>query len=89
MPYILPVERSQYDDWIDNLADTLNLLAKEMKAGNLNYIVSTLIDKMRAKRYNDMNSIIGALECVKLEYYRRIVVPHENKKIKENGDVYC
>tara|TARA_Y100000296_G_C5178378_1_gene261563 strand:+ start:2143 stop:2556 length:414 start_codon:yes stop_codon:yes gene_type:complete len=32
--------------------------------------------------------ILGAVECAKLELYRRAVVPYEKKKIKENGDVY-
>jgi len=32
--------------------------------------------------------VIGALEACKLEFYRRAVVPYEDKKIKENGDVY-
>jgi hypothetical protein len=34
------------------------------------------------------NDVIGALECCKLELYRRMVAPYENTKIKENGDVY-
>ncbi len=39
-------------------------------------------------KYKDYNEIIGALECAKLEFYRRAVVPYEEQKIKENGDVY-
>ncbi len=31
---------------------------------------------------------MGALEGSKLEFYRRIAAPYENKKMKENGDVY-
>jgi len=31
---------------------------------------------------------MGALEGAKLEFYRRVVVPYEEKKMKENGDVY-
>lgn len=38
--------------------------------------------------YADINEAIGALECAKLELYRRIAVPYENRKLAENGDVY-
>ena len=31
--------------------------------------------------------ILGALEATKLELYRRHVVPYENIKLEENGDV--
>jgi hypothetical protein len=34
------------------------------------------------------NAIIGALECAKMEWYRRMAVPYEDKKIVEEGDVY-
>ena len=32
--------------------------------------------------------VIGALECAKLELYRRIAAPYEDTKIQENGEVY-
>jgi hypothetical protein len=31
---------------------------------------------------------VGAIECCKLEFYRRVAVPYEERKIKTNGDVY-
>ncbi len=39
-------------------------------------------------RYSKINSLIGVLECAKLELYRRVAAPYENDKIDENGDVY-
>jgi hypothetical protein len=39
-------------------------------------------------RYAHLNEVIGALECAKLELYRRIAVPYEDQKITESGDVY-
>jgi len=38
--------------------------------------------------YSDYNALVGVLECAKLEFYRRAVAAYEDKKIKENGDVY-
>ena len=40
------------------------------------------------KSYSVMNEIVGALECAKLEMYRRIYAPYEDEKIEANGDVY-
>ena len=33
-------------------------------------------------------SASGALECAKLEFYRRVVSKYEDQKILDNGDVY-
>ena len=40
------------------------------------------------QNYQAINDIVGAVEGAKLEFVRRIVNPYEDKKIKENGDVY-
>lgn len=60
-------------------------------AGELNYLITLLCKGYLFEHglsYANINSVMGALECAKLEFYRRIVVPYEDKKIKENGDVY-
>jgi hypothetical protein len=58
--------------------------------GELNFAITSVILKYLGDRptYSKFNEVIGALECVKLELYRRKVVPYEDIKIKENGDVY-
>ena len=33
------------------------------------------------------NAMFGVLECVKLEFYRRLATPYEDVKCDENGDV--
>lgn len=33
-------------------------------------------------------SVLGAIECAKLEFYRRVAAPYETTKALENGDVY-
>lgn len=38
--------------------------------------------------YQMINDVMGALESAKLEFYRRIAVPYEETKRKDNGDVY-
>jgi len=59
--------------------------------GNLNYLISTFVNMYidnKGLSYTNINEVIGVLECAKLELYRRIAVPYEDKKIAENGDVY-
>ena len=61
-------------------------------AGELNFAITTLVDKFLQNkgglRYAHINEVVGALECAKLELYRRIAVPYEDQKIQESGDVY-
>lgn len=64
-------------------------------AGELNYLLTktALEYYLSAKRgdsgnYCVMNTIMGAFESAKAEFYRRVVAPYEELKILENGDVY-
>ena len=60
-------------------------------AGELNFALTNIVDKYlqnRGLRYAHINEAVGALECAKLEFYRRIAVPYEDQKMKESGDVY-
>ena len=34
-------------------------------------------------RYQNVNAIIGALECAKLELYRRLIAPYEDTKVEK------
>jgi hypothetical protein len=59
--------------------------------GELNYMLTALLVNYlgdHGTNYTTLNSIIGALECAKQEFYRRVVVPYERVKEAQNGDVY-
>jgi hypothetical protein len=60
--------------------------------GALNYLITQLINRYLGDhdpvRYQTINDIVGALEGAKMELYRRVAVPFEDLKRKENGDVY-
>lgn len=59
--------------------------------GELNFaLTAQCIDYLLFKglSYQAINDVVGALEGAKLEFYRRIAVPYESKKIGLNGDVY-
>lgn len=90
MPYIRPEERSRWDETLEDLIDNLDVTGWD--EGDLNYIISKLLNRAWAwnfrSRYSMVNKVVGAMECAKLEFYRRIASPYEDKKIEENGDVY-
>lgn len=80
MPYISPQRRTELDS---------ELMPEN--AGEINYLVSCLISEffaLKGTNYETINTAIGALECAKLELYRRIAAPYEDVKLAENGDVY-
>jgi hypothetical protein len=80
MPYIHEMERL----WINRGGSAVN-------EGELNYVITHAIDAYIAHRglkYETLNAIVGALECAKLELYRRVAAPYEDTKIDSNGDVY-
>ena len=59
--------------------------------GELNYILTLFIREywlQGPQSYATINDIVGVLESAKAEFQRRIVAPYEDRKIKENGDVY-
>jgi len=94
MPYIDKKLRKEYDDFVDLLSKKVRTLSEQdarTPCGDLNYIISTLIEKTYGEYgdcYSDFNEKIGILECAKLELYRRRVAPYEDKKVEVNGDVY-
>ena len=79
MPYIPKSEKVKVDQ--DNLITN---------AGQFNYalnqVISIYIDQNEFN-YQTCNDIIGAMECAKMELYRRLLAPYEDKKILQNGDV--
>lgn len=59
--------------------------------GELNYALTRLVIaylNYKGLKYVNLNDVVGALECAKLEVYRRVAGPYEDKKIQSNGDVY-
>jgi hypothetical protein len=58
--------------------------------GELNYELTTRILEFLSSHptYEEFQAVIGLLECMKQEFYRRMVAPYEDKKKEENGDVF-
>lgn len=80
MPYI---DAQAKEELVRNLRDPENV-------GELNYCITRLIRDYweHNQRYQSINDVLGALEGAKLEFYRRVAEPYEDRKIQQNGDVY-
>jgi hypothetical protein len=87
MPYIKQ-DRRQEIDFGGDLPIT---------AGELTYVLTRVIEEFlqlkiislaQGMKFDYLHAAIGALECAKLELYRRIAAPYEDMKRVENGDVY-
>lgn len=87
MPYIKQIDREDLIRWKE-FNYSVQLPDNE---GELNYLISYFIKEYmnsRGMRYKTLNEIMGVLECAKQEFYRRVVIPYEDSKIEQNGDVY-
>jgi hypothetical protein len=81
MPYIEPANREELESGLfrpDDVGELTFMLTKQL----CNYLED---GDNSFSRYADC---VAALECAKLEFYRRGIVPFENIKCKLNGDVY-
>lgn len=85
MPYIEQDKRREVDECINSLARVIQ------DDGMLNYVITRLVSRYLAPdatwRYHLVARAVGALECVKQEFYRRVAEPYEDRCIAKNGDV--
>lgn len=84
MPYIKEEDRRKFYGPIRLMVDAIE------NDGELNYCISRIIHQLlekRGKNYQNMNNIIGAIECAKMEFIRTIISPYEDIKKSENGNV--
>lgn len=89
MPYILKEKRAVLDPAVLKLAEAFRKLDDDGNfAGNLNYVITRLFSALYPNpNYQRFNDIVGALECCKLELYRKKTAPYEDIKEQENGPV--
>ncbi len=82
MPYIKQEQRPDFDKILNEL--------KPDGPGELNYVITRLCisyAERKGIRYGNLNEVMGVLSSVAREFYRRLVAPYEDKKMRENGDV--
>ena len=87
MPYIAQERRLRYDEAIAALGAAVDA---DTPGGDINYIITRLLAHWIRKRglsYAVLADAVGVMETAKLELYRRVAAPFEDRKIDENGDV--
>jgi hypothetical protein len=87
MPYITKELRGLINGYIRNITNII-----KRKPELRNPMVAYVLYKILMDLYTNLNwdyksDALKVLEDVKLEFYRRILVPYADKKIKENGDI--
>lgn len=89
MPYIPKADRTKFAPTLAFFRHAVEL--DGLSNGELNYVITSVVleyIRQHGTSYNTLSDVIKALECAKLEFYRRIVASYEDKKIAQNGDVY-
>ena len=86
MPYIKQEDRAHFTCDIEDLISQLKI---NKSPGELNYVISSIVWALfdDNPNYTVGNKLVGVLECVKQEFYRRKLSKLEDEKIKENGDI--
>jgi len=87
VPYTHQSERPSIDEQVEGLVEEADSF------GKLNYTITKIVLGYARRyyanhKYSATVVVMGTLACVGLEFYRRFAVPHEEEKMKENGDVY-
>jgi len=57
----------------------------DMRYNKLQAVMEALEE---ARHYVSEKPLMALLTCIENEFYRRVVVPYEQQKLAENGDVY-
>lgn len=87
MPYIKKEHRPELDNLINPLIKFLKSAPVEEQDGKINYLITKLLKQVYPAKYFHYNRAIGVLTAILQEFYRRVVAPYEDTKIKEHGDV--
>jgi hypothetical protein len=95
MPYIEQAQRHHIDPHIEGLKATVRdmLVRDDQVDGIVNYVVTRVVSSLLLEgrgvlHYADIARAVTALECAKMELYRKVAAPYEDVKAAENGDVY-
>lgn len=92
MPYIKQELREELGPHIEALLDSIRKTGDTNLDGALNYVISRIVSEslepvMSGWPYTSIARVVAVFECAKMEFYRRIAAPKEDKAIQENGDI--
>lgn len=87
MPYIKKQEREKWGSIIEDVVGKLKNISDDKIDGELNYLITSILKKTYSPKYFNYNRAIGLIECIKQEFYRKVIADYEDEKEKENGVV--
>ncbi|MCX8205190.1 MAG: hypothetical protein N3H31_06025 [Candidatus Nezhaarchaeota archaeon] len=87
VPYIKPEKRPGLDRIIEQIVKHFEEVEDKDRDGQLSYLFTKTLKSLYRPSYFNYERIIGLLECIQHEFYRRWVGPYEDAKMKENGDI--
>ncbi|MBU0792125.1 MAG: hypothetical protein KKC55_16885 [Gammaproteobacteria bacterium] len=90
MPYVTDKWKHKYQRCLVHLASRFieDTMGGKENTGVVVYAVYLLLKRIYGEgNFETRSNALKVLESAKLEYYRRVMVPYEDKKIIENGDV--
>lgn len=89
MPYITKQDQARYETVLGELQKVVD--NSGISNGDLNYLMTKLglqYLKQHGTSYNTISDVVKALECAKLEFYRRVAANYEDGKKLQNGDIF-
>lgn len=90
MPYITKDLRRKFKGPLEDLISQVREQEPTKQDGCLNYLVSELVSRSvkpsSGWRYNTLHRAYGVFTAAAAEFYRRLMVPYEDKAIQSNGD---
>jgi len=86
-PYIKQESREKWKEMLEEIKLILINIPENEVEGELNYFITSILKSQYKPKYFNYNRLIGLLECIKLEMYRKVIGEYEDKKEEENGNV--
>ena len=91
MPYIVQEDRLPLNPHIESLVVAIRATAglSPNTEGLVAYTITRLLNRVYPKdSYAQLALVMGMLDTVGMEFYRRRIAKYEDKKMEESGDVY-
>ena len=89
MPYIKQEDRTAINPLTGSAEQRIEY-TNIHTAGDIQYAIAVMLKDFMTRKglsYQNCNDVMGALDGASKEFYRRVVSPYEDLKLKENGDI--
>lgn len=87
MPYVKKEKRVELDKIVNQILALMEKIPDEDRDGCLNYLFTKTLKSLYRPSYFNYERVMGLLECIQQEFYRRLIAPYEDSKMREHGDV--